>query len=372
MSLCASTGAAAQPVVPTAVGTTWEYSLTEHPPRQPQQSLVVQIVGTEKVGRRELLKFETREGDAVTKTELIAVDDKGLHCYERRKPDGSAMSFDPPQLVVPWPLKPGSKWSTDSNVGSTPAQQQQFTANAEEVVTVPAGTYQGIRLRAEHPWPVSVATDRWFAAGVGVVKDVTTTRGPNGRLLSRVTTMLAKLSRTPVPAPTPEPTPEPAAQEEPEAAETSAEPSPHAAESSESESAPATPSQTPLAASPESTPATPETPARPPILLEVAADRDGEPRTQFTSDAPNIFVRWNGTALPINAAIRVAWVAEDVGDVAPPNFIVDETETIVARPDTAARFTLSRPRDGWAAGKYRVDLYLDDSLAQSVSVTITD
>ena len=83
-------------------------------------------------------------------------------------------------------------------------------------------------------------------------------------------------------------------------------------------------------------------------------------------------MRWTGEQLPVSGTVRVVWIAEDVGDVAPANFIVDQMATIVDAPQSGAQFTLSRPKDGWAAGKYRVDLYLDDQLVQSVKVTIAD
>ncbi len=108
------------------------------------------------------------------------------------------------------------------------------------------------------------------------------------------------------------------------------------------------------------------------IKLEVTKDRDGPVVTEFKSDVPNIFVRWTGENLPVDSDARVAWIAEDVGDVAPPNFIVDQMVTTIARPEFGARFTLSRPRDGWAPGRYRVELYLEEELVGTVKVTIED
>ena len=70
------------------------------------------------------------------------------------------------------------------------------------------------------------------------------------------------------------------------------------------------------------------------------------------------------------ARVRVAWVAEDVGDLVEPNFIIDETESVAPAPDTKARFTLARPPDGWAEGKYRVEFYVNDELEEMVRVTI--
>ena len=104
--------------------------------------------------------------------------------------------------------------------------------------------------------------------------------------------------------------------------------------------------------------------------MEVSSDPAGGLKTEFKSNVANIYVRWHGHDLPEGARVRVAWVAEDVGDLVEPNFIIDETETVAAAPDASARFTLGRPPDGWAEGKYRVEFYVDDILAETVRVTI--
>ena len=104
----------------------------------------------------------------------------------------------------------------------------------------------------------------------------------------------------------------------------------------------------------------------------MSGERDGLPRTEFKSDAPQIFIRWSGVNLPVDESVRVAWIAEDVGDLAPANFVVDEMETTIETAEFGARFTLSRPKDGWAAGKYRVEVYLGEELVQKLNVTIND
>ena len=124
-------------------------------------------------------------------------------------------------------------------------------------------------------------------------------------------------------------------------------------------------SPTKPAASPEET----ATPSKK-LTVEVSHDPAGGLKTQFKSDVANIYVRWRGHELPDRARVRVAWVAEDVGDLVEPNFIIDETETVAPAPDASARFTLGRPPDGWAEGKYRVEFYVDDVLVETVRVTI--
>ncbi|CAN5552460.1 hypothetical protein BH18VER1_BH18VER1_16470 [soil metagenome] len=330
--------AAAAPLLPTADGTTWQYELRELPPDEDgAATLSVRIAGTEELAGKQLLKLETRAGGLLTKTELIGVDDNGIHCYRRTDEHGEVVSLERPLTILPLPLKIGAKWEVSEQIGKT-AIREEFTILAQEIVDVPAGTYHAFRLHTEQPWPISSTIDRWFVPEVGFVKEVTASRGPNGRLLSRSTLVLVGVSHTAATA-TPTATPRPAA------AGTTAPP-----------------------ASPQ--PSTP--PAPPEIQLEVATEREGEPVTQLLSEAPNVFVRWAGKNLPLNAIVRVAWVAEDVGDVAPPNFIVDDTETTVTQPEYGARFTLSRPKDGWAEGRYRVDLYIDELVIKSVGVVITD
>jgi hypothetical protein len=317
----------AELLVPVIDGTTWSYQVREQPPNpNAAQTLVVRIAGSEQIGGNDWLKLETHDDDTLIKTELIRVDETGVHCARRTPANGKNVSFDPPQTLITAPLEIGAKWELDDRAAGMD-MHQEFTVADQETITVPAGTYHTYRLHCDQPWPIATVIDRWFAPGVGCVKDVTVTRGPGGRLLNRVTTELKSLSRTAAAiAPT----------------------------------------------LPTATPAPTATPGRPRISVAVAAEREGEPQTDFRSDAPNIFVRWSGQDLPIDTKIRVAWVAEDVGDLAPHDFVIDETHATVRQPDYSARFTLSRPQDGWAEGKYRVDIYFEDDRVASVSVTIHD
>src|SRR3712207_5251202 len=140
---------------------------------------------------------------------------------------------------------------------------QQWTVAAEETVDVPAGRYHTFRFHCEQPWPISIAIDRWFAPGFGFVKDVTTTRGPTGRLLNRTTMVLTKLGETPPPRPAATATAQPHAAPSPVAAE------PPADGASPDEAAPR-----------ESA----ESAGAPRVRLELSSEREGEPTTEFSSD----------------------------------------------------------------------------------------
>ena len=334
LSLAIATPAGGEPILPTEVGTTWQYDRTEQVGASAERtSATLRIAGAEDFDGKQLLKFESAIANEQTKTELVSVEDAGVFCFRRTLPDGQTVSFDPPQPIVQAPLQVGAKWTFVDKVAGAETRQE-FVVVGEEQLAVPAGKFRAFRVRCEQPWPVSIAIERWFTPGTGLIKEITTSRGPGGRLLSRSTIVLRKLS---VVAESPRP----------------------------ASAAPSVDINT-------ATPAEPSPAPSPSVTLEVAGDREGPLQTEFQSDVEKIFVRWTGRDLPSGARVRIVWVAEDVGDIAPPNFIVDETSSIVTMPELSARFTLSRPMDGWAAGKYRVEIYIDDKLVQAVKVSIRD
>lgn len=358
LSACASL--AAQQLSPTSEGTTWQYDSIEEL-GGPGAGRAVRSVVTLRVGRqlfegKELLKFETLSGGAVVKTELAIADARGMVSIARSGKDGKLAKLDPPEIVVPAELKVGATWERHDEVAGLNLLQH-FKIEAEENVIVPAGKFRAFRLHCAESDLMSFSIDRWFVPGTGFVKEVTVVRGPNRGLLQRTTLELRKA-------------PEVAAKPAPSAA-TSASPSqPQVQLKGETTPtpSPSIPPPTVSAASP--TPdEQPEAPGKR-LTVEVSGDPAGGLKTEFKSDAPNIYVRWQGRNLPEDARIRVAWVAVDVGDLVEPNFVIDETESVAPTSDASARFTLGRPPDGWAEGRYRLDFYIDDMLEETVNVTI--
>ncbi len=103
---------------------------------------------------------------------------------------------------------------------------------------------------------------------------------------------------------------------------------------------------------------------------EVSDAAGGPAKPVIPSTAENIYARWQGHGLGERAKIRVVWVAEDVGDVAPPNYEIDDASTIAAASDSRGTFTLARPTNGWTPGAYRVDLFVNDTPAASIRLKI--
>jgi hypothetical protein len=346
--LLVATIARAEPLLPTAEGTTWTYDSTEDfggPSAAPQaKSFLAVKVSRQIFEKKEYLKFETRTDDVLTKVELMTFDDRGLVCHVRGGKDGRMAKLDPPQTIVPAHLKVGESWDSEGEVAGMEIHQH-FVVASEEPMRVAAGSFRAFRIHCEDTSVMSVNLDRWFFPGVGFVKETTVVRGPNGSLLQRVTLELRKkpeIVAKPEPTPTPSPSPSP----------------------------PALKTATP--APPIRGPEIETDPARAgkKLIVEVSTDPGGGSRTEFKSTVENIYVRWHGRGLPDHAKVRVAWIAEDVGDLVEPNFVIDETETIAPASDSSARFTLGRPPDGWAEGKYRVEFYINDELEETVRVTI--
>ena len=337
--LLAAVAARAESILPTASGTTWRYEMTEEfgGPTAPAPTTTAVSV---KVGRQtfegtDFLKFETMTDDVVTRTELMTVDDRGVVCHFRAGKDGRLARLDPPQTIQPGTLKVGDSWESDGEVAGM-EMRQHFTVAGEEPIRGSAGSFRAFHIQSREASVMSVALDRWFVPGVGLVREIILVRGPSGGLLQKTT--LELLGRPEI------------------VAEAEAAPSPTVA--------PAPSART-----------TPEETTQPAVsgkrlVVEVSPDASGGTRTEFKSDVQNIYVRWQGRGLPEGARVRVAWVAEDVGDLVEPNFIIDETESVAPTADAKARFTLARPPDGWAEGKYRVEFYVNDELEEMVRVTI--
>jgi hypothetical protein len=316
--------------MPGAVGSTWEYEVSDSSAKGASVShITVRIGGIEEVDGQPLLRLEHLKGSSPTENELISIDKRGVLCHRRGAANTQAISIQPPQLLFPADFHIGTKWDAEGD-----GAHEQFMVAAEEQVRVPAGAFRAYRIECDQPWPVTTKLQRWFAPGVGLVKEITSTRGPSGRLLNRTTLVLTKFSAG-------------------------------GNDSVETNSAVPPSADISAGASPSPTPSVQ-------VKLELASSRDGAAVAEFRSDTPNIFVRWSGENLPVDSTVRLAWIAEDVGDIVEPNFIVDQIERTVTTPDFGGRFTLSRPKDGWAAGRYRLELYLEETLLAKVQVTIRD
>jgi hypothetical protein len=318
----------AAPVIPIAPGTTWRYNMTEEigkglnvpnvktdPDGKIRLPVSYRLDGTEDVDGKDLLKFEMHRAGTITNTDLLTVDEHGITCWARVNLDGELVKFSPPQTMVAAPLKKGAAWNFNGQAGELKVQQH-YDVVAEENIDVPAGKFQAFRIRGEQTIPNRMTIDRWFAPGVGIVKDVTTMQDTKGDLLQRISLELAEA---------------PKIVESPEV---------------KSEAAPKR------------------------LTLSLAKDRFGKPTTSFTSNTPEIYARWQGQRLRPDANVKAVWIAENIGEDFPQDYKVDEACAVAATPAARGAFTLARPEDGWMPGDYRVEFYVDDVLVDAVKMKI--
>ena len=318
----------AGPVIPTTPGTSWRYNMTEEigiglnlpnvkadADGKIRLSVLYRLEGTEDIDGKVLLKFEMHRGGTITNTDLLTVDEHGITCWARVNLDGELVKFSPPQKMIATPLKKGAAWNFDGKAGELNVQQR-YDVVGEEKIDVPAGKFQAFRIHGEQTTPNRMTIDRWFAPGVGIVKDVTTMQGAKGDLLQRISLELAE---TPKIVGRPE---------------------------VKSDIAPKK------------------------LAVSLAKDRFGKPSTSFTSNTAEIYARWQGQRLRQGAKVKAVWIAENIGEDFPQDYKVDEASAVAASPTARGAFTLGRPEDGWVPGDYRVEFYVDNVLVDALKMKI--
>jgi hypothetical protein len=317
-------------LIPTAVGTSWRYNMTEEvgkslnvPNSKPDADgkirlpVVYRIDGTENIDGKDLFKFEMHRGSAITNTDLLSVNDQGIICWARINLDGKLVKFDPPQTMIGAPLKKGAGWDFIGQAGELKVHQH-YDVLGEEDVKVPAGEFHAFHIRGEQTSPSSMTIDRWFATGIGIVKDVTTMNAAKGDLLQRISLELVERPKI---------MPRPEVKSD------------------------AVPKQ---------------------LSVSLAKGRFGKAITTFSSSTSEIYARWQGRRLRQRAKVKAVWIAENIGEDFPQDYKVDEASTVTETPSAHGAFTLTRPEDGWALGDYRVEFYVDDVLVDVVKLKIVE
>jgi hypothetical protein len=328
--LCASALARAEPILPTAEGTTWKYQMTQEfgegvklsdasikPEADGKVHLpvVIFVAGSEKIDNAEAHKFERYGQGAVQITEFLQVKEDGIFGIARMAGDGEKTILTPPQKTLSLPLKAGEKWEYHSQ-GTGIQINESYQIIAQESVHVPAGKFEAYHIHLIETKPFRAVVDRWFVPNIGYIKDVTEMKRPSGALLQRISLELTEPPK--------------------------------------------------IANRPEAGPVEPTKK----LSVGLATEPMGKPATTFSSDTAQIYARWQGHDLRGHAKVRAVWIAENVSEVAPPDYKVDEASTIADSPNSFGTFTLSRPDEGWAPGDYRVEFYVDEALAETVKLKI--
>jgi len=304
----AAAAARAEWPIPASDGTIWQYVLTREGEERPG-TLTRQVFAPRNPGGSGTVRIETAVNGATHSTEFFKNENRTILVTAFRDANGETQTFDPPVTILPGDLNFGAEWNYRGPVAGLDLNLP-LKIIGESDIEVPAGKFRALHFRGEKNDGLYTVADFWFVRGVGSVKEMVTQRGPSGDLLSRNSIELAKL-----PAPS---------QTKPELKK---------------------------------------------LEASVSTSSDGDPLDVVSADALQIVARWRGHGLRRNAKIRAVWIAQDTG-VAPVNFKVDEATAIAPISSAFGKFTLSRPSDGWATGKYRVEFYVDGELTDTVDLTI--
>jgi hypothetical protein len=295
--------------IPTADGTIWQYVLTREGEDQPG-TLTRRVLAAKNPAEQKALRIETVVNGATHSTEFLKNEGKTILATAFRDANGETRTFDPPVTILPGDLNFGAEWNYRGPVAGLDLDLP-LKITGEGEIEVPAGKFRALHFRGEKNDGLFTVADFWFVRGVGSIKEIVTQRGPSGDLLSRNSIELAKLPAQ--------------SQTKPELKK---------------------------------------------LETSVSTSSEGDPLAVVSDDALQIVARWRGHGLRKNAKIRAVWIAQETG-VAPVNFKVDEATAVAPISNAFGKFTLSRPSDGWAPGKYRVEFYVDDELTDTVDLTIT-
>ena len=115
-------------------------------------------------------------------------------------------------------------------------------------------------------------------------------------------------------------------------------------------------------------------PAKPPDRAKVlnalvSATKDGEAVRKFLSGTPKIYGLWRGNSLKAGDTVRAVWIAESFGYTR-KDVKITESETTAYKPDDDGIFSLVRPAGGWPIGRYRLEFYVRNKLAETVRFAV--
>jgi hypothetical protein len=101
----------------------------------------------------------------------------------------------------------------------------------------------------------------------------------------------------------------------------------------------------------------------------VTAKKDGQPAKKFLSGTPKIYGMWKGAGLKAGDSVRAVWIAESFG-FPQKDVTITEASVTAYKPDDDGIFSLARPEGGWPLGRYRLEFYVRDKLAETVRFII--
>ncbi|MGH2452286.1 MAG: hypothetical protein ACRDF5_00765 [bacterium] len=174
-------GAAAPDYFPLVSGAEWVYRTSVG------QDLVMRVNGGGQVNGVTCQILESMVNGMVTQRECFRREGGTVYAYVRVYPAGNVLLV-PPQPMLVLPPRLGQAWRWDGRAGETVARVTMQWARMEQI-SVPAGTFAAAQLYLEGTvGGERVQSWRWFAPGVGLVKEdsIASTDGGSVRIVAEL------------------------------------------------------------------------------------------------------------------------------------------------------------------------------------------
>jgi len=95
-----------------------------------------------------------------------------------------------------------------------------------------------------------------------------------------------------------------------------------------------------------------------------------DPTTRFPPSAGAFVVVFRAEGGKSGDEVKSVWYAVDVGNAALPNTRIDEAGVTLDAPDQAGTFRLRRGQNPWPVGQYKVELYVNGDLAETLDFSV--
>ena len=97
----------------------------------------------------------------------------------------------------------------------------------------------------------------------------------------------------------------------------------------------------------------------------VSDSQGGDERAVFAPTTPKIYLTAEIEDVAKGTKLTSKWIAEKT-QAAPPNYEIASADVSPTPKMDVADFSLSKPTQGWPVGDYRVELLINDKLAETV------
>lgn len=98
-------------------------------------------------------------------------------------------------------------------------------------------------------------------------------------------------------------------------------------------------------------------------------EKDHTPKSTFGKDTAKIFVFYTVDGAKAGDKLKADWICVK-SDVAPANYKIADVVLDVEKNENVGDFSLSKPTKGWPVGDYKVDLYINDKLIDTVTFNV--